>query len=84
MVHSNSATVLRTKINKLSSHEKTRRNLQYYYMKEVHLKGYIRYDSNYIYYSGKGKTMETVKRLVIERGLQEEREGMNRHNIEGF
>ena len=25
--------------------------------------------------------METVKRPVIERGLQEEREGMNRHNI---
>ena len=53
-------------------------------MKEVHLKGYILYDSKYIYYSGKGKTMETVKRPVIERGLQEEREGMNRHNIGGY
>lgn len=38
--------------------------------KHANLKGYILYDSNYIGNSGKGKSRETVKRLVIVRVLR--------------
>lgn len=55
------------KINELSSHKRNGGNLNTFYkVKEANLKR-LHNVFSIIWYSGKGKTIETVKFLVIER-----------------
>ena len=68
------------KTNALSSHEKSWRELKFILLSESRLFEKVTYCMiPTIWYSGKGKTMETVKRPRVSR-----EGGMNRQSAEGF